>query len=198
MNLVQAKISRWTEILCSLDKYGFLTTSQIQRLHGLGGRRNATRILNDMGDLLNSFQLDEKVFYLSAKGRKEIGSTIVRKRTLQTPHQLLRNDVFIHYRPEYWKPEFKISWSDKSIIPDAVFRHQDQYVFLEIDFTQTMSQNERKIALYRELHESGLFQKKYGHFPRIMFVTVTESRINKLQSLLDGLIHEVLNANDVR
>src|SRR5690606_19363148 len=106
MTRTRLKQARWTAILMSLDKLGFLTTSQIQQLHNLGGRRNTNRILNDMSDYLQSFQLDEKVYYLSAKGRQEIGSVVVRKRTALIHHHLMRNDVYIKYRPEYWRSEF--------------------------------------------------------------------------------------------
>lgn len=186
------------EILSSLDEHGFLTTSQIQRLHKLGGRRNATRVLNDMNEYLNSFQIDEKVFYLSAKGRKEVGSSKVRKRNLQTQHQVMRNEVYVQYKPDYWKPELCIKWTSKNITPDAVFKRNGQYVFLEVDFTQSMANNERKVELYKELRDSQLFQKKYGAFPVIMFVTVSESRQKKLRSLLDGFKAEVLLIEDFK
>jgi hypothetical protein len=51
----QAKLDRWISIMQSCDTLGFLTTSQIQRLHNLSSRRNTLRVLNDMGDYLNSF-----------------------------------------------------------------------------------------------------------------------------------------------
>lgn len=182
----------------SLDSHGFLTTSQIQRLHDLGGRRNTCRILNDMNELLCSFQLDEKIYYLSAKGRKEIGSTTVRRKSLHTAHTLLRNEVYINFRPDYWKVEFPIKWADNTIIPDAIFKRAGHFVFLEVDHTQTMAQNERKISSYREFHESQVFQRKFGHFPLIMFVTVSEFRRAALQALLTGLKHEVLTFNDLK
>ncbi|RLM59986.1 hypothetical protein DVK08_19855, partial [Halorubrum sp. Atlit-9R] len=139
MKLEATKLTRWIQILTTLDSHGFMTTSQLQRLHNLGGRRNANRILNDMNDLLSSFQLEEKVYYLSAKGRKEIGSTTVRRRTLHTQHSLLRNEVYLSYRPDYWRVEFPIKWADKSVIPDAIFKRDGQFVFLEVDHTQSMA-----------------------------------------------------------
>lgn len=197
MNLVQAKILRWTEILTSIDTLGFLTTSQLQRLHNLGGRRNTTRILNDMAEYLCSFREHETVYYLSAKGRKEIGSQTVRRRTIQTQHTIMRNDIFIAYRPDYWRVEAPMKWADKSVIPDAVFKINGGYVFLEVDHTQSLAANERKITLYKELRDSGLFQRKYGAFPTIMYVTVSEHRQKKLRALLDGFKSEVLLINDI-
>lgn len=198
MNLAQAKISRWYQILQSLDSLGFLTTTQIQRLHNLGGRRNTNRILNDMGDYLSSFQLDEKVYYLSAKGRKETGSTTVRRRTLHTQHTLIRNEVYICYRPEYWRPEFPFKWADKCVIPDAIFKRNQQFVFLEVDHTQSMAQNERKVGIYRDLKETQIFQRKHGHFPTILFVTVSEYRQKALRASLEGMNAEVLTVNDIK
>lgn len=198
MNLSKTKVTRWIQILESLDSHGFMTTSQLQRLHGLSGRRNTSRILNDMNDLLSSFQLDEKVYYLSAKGRKEIGSTNVRRRTLHTQHTLLRNEVYLRYRPEYWRLEFPIKWNDKSIVPDAIFKRDGQFVFLEVDHTQSMAQNEKKIAMYRELRESNVFQSKYGHFPTILFVTMSDYRQKQLRALLDGMKAEILTFNDMK
>jgi hypothetical protein len=198
MNLAQAKVTRWIQILESCDRLGFLTTSQIQRLHNLGGRRNTCRILNDMSDYLSSFQLDEKCYYLSARGRKEIGSTTVRRRTIHVTHTLMRNEVYIAHRPDYWRQEFPLKWQDKTVIPDAIFKRDSVFVALEIDHTQSMAQNERKIALYRELRDSQIFQRKHGHFPRLMFVTVSEYRQKALRALLDGLTADVLTINDVK
>ncbi|MGO4346312.1 replication-relaxation family protein [Paenibacillus sp. MCAF9] len=198
MNLAQAKVTRWLQILTSLDSHGFMTTSQLQRLHNLGGRRNTNRILNDMNDLLSSFQLEEKVYYLSAKGRKEIGSTTTRRRTLHTQHTLLRNEVYLHYHPEYWRVEFPIKWADKAIIPDAIFKRDGQFVFLEVDNTQAMTQNEKKIALYRELRETQIFQKKHGLFPTILYVTISEYRKKNIRALLDGMKAEVITYNDLK
>lgn len=181
----------------SLDNLGYLTTSQIQRLHDLGGRRNACRILNDMGELLCSFQLEEKVYYLSAAGRKEIGSTVVRRKTIQVTHSILRNEIYIRYKPDGWKAEFPIKWADKSVIPDAIFRQNGKFVLLEVDHTQTMAQNERKIAQYKELQESQVFQRKFGHFPRVMFVTISSYRQQALQTLL-GEMGEALTFNDLK
>ncbi|MHA6481293.1 replication-relaxation family protein [Paenibacillus sp. strain BS8-2] len=198
MNLGQSKMTRWIQILESLDSHGFLTTSQIQRLHDLGGRRNTSRILNDMNDLLSSFQLEEKVYYLSAKGRKEIGSSTARRRTLHTLHTLLRNEVYIRFRPEYWRVEFPIKWGEETVIPDAIFRRDGQFVFLEIDNTQTMAQNERKGSQYRALRETQIFQRKHGYFPTIMFVTGSEYRQKQLRALFDGMAIEVVMFRELR
>ncbi|MGG1442143.1 replication-relaxation family protein [Brevibacillus laterosporus] len=191
------KQSRWTQILLSLDDLGFLTTSQIQRLHGLGSRRNTHRILTDMGNTLHSFRLDESVYYLSASGRKAIGSKKVRRKTLTAPHTLLRNEVYIWARPRFWKQEQAIKWQEKTLVPDALYEKGQMY-FLEVDLTQSMAVNRQKIALYQELCESGLFQKQFGQFPIIQFVTTTEYRQKQLRSMLNKLKSEVLLHSDLQ
>ncbi|MED4599850.1 replication-relaxation family protein [Paenibacillus validus] len=191
------KISRWREILSSCDQFGYLTTSQIQRLHNLGSRRNVSRILNDMGGLLSSFRESETVWYLSAKGRKEIGSENVRKRTLHVQHSIMRNEVYIAYRPDLWKPEYSLKWDGNELVADAIFRKNGAYTFLEIDLTQSIAANERKIAAYRELRDSGKWQAKYGVFPTLMVLTSSDYRKQKLRSLVGDLKSEVLIFSDI-
>lgn len=198
MNLVQLKLARWTEILSSCDRFGFLTTSQIQRLHNLGGRRNTTRILNDMGDLLSSFREGETVYYLSAKGRREIGSHNVKRRTQTAQHTIMRNELIIAERPEYWRPEYSVKWDGKEIVADAIFRKGGVYTFVEIDLTQSMAANERKIASYRELRDTGRWQARYGEFPAILYVTTTEHRRARLKAVLDGVKAEVMTFDEIR
>ncbi|MED5015933.1 replication-relaxation family protein [Paenibacillus chibensis] len=198
MNMVQAKLTRWTEILSSLDSFGFLSTSQIQRLHNLGGRRNTTRILTDMGELLSSFREGETVYYLSAKGRREIGSQKARRRTQLVQHTLMRNEVYIAQRPEIWKPEYSVKWEGKEIIADAIYRKGGVYTFVEIDLTQSMAANERKVLAYKELRNSGKWQAKYGTFPNVLFVTTTEQRKAKLIAASSDLSIEVITFNDLK
>ncbi|MFD1957149.1 replication-relaxation family protein [Paenibacillus thailandensis] len=195
----QAKLTRWTEILSSCDRFGYLTTSQIQRLHNLGGRRNTTRILSDMGEFLSSFREGETVWYLNARGRKEIGSQTQRRRTLHVQHTVIRNEVYIAYRPEQWRVEYTVKWDDKTIIADALFRVKvgGPYTFLEVDVTQATTQNERKIALYRGLCDTGRWQARNGPFPEILYVTVSEHRRKRLTELLAGMNARVLTVNEM-
>nr|WP_162305307.1 replication-relaxation family protein [Brevibacillus laterosporus] len=192
------KQSRWMQILSSLDDLGFLTTSQIQRLHNLGSRRNTHRILTDMGKALHSFRLDESVYYLSASGRRMINSKKVRRKTLTAPHTILRNEVYIWARPRLWKQEQAIKWQGKALVPDALYQKNEQYFFLEVDSTQSMTVNRQKINLYRELRDSGLFQKRFGQFPTIQFVTTTEYRRKVLRAAIDGLKAEVLLHSELK
>lgn len=188
VNLTQAKLSRWSEILSSCDQFGYLTTSQIQRLHNLGGRRNALRILHDMSDYLHSFREGETVWYLNSKGRQQIGSQNVRRRTLHVQHTIMRNEVYIALRPDVWKPEYAIKWDDQCIIADALMRVNGEYTFLEVDITQSMAQNKKKIEAYKALRDTGRWQQKFGVFPGILFVTSNECRRKKLSMSWEKLL----------
>lgn len=181
----------------SCDTLGFLTTSQIQRLHALSGRRNTLRVLNDMGDYLNSFHEGELVWYLSAKGRKEIGSETVRKRTPLVQHTVIRNEVCVTYRPELFKTEYSVKWDGKELVADAIMRKNGVYTFIEIDLTQSFGANERKMAAYRELRDSGKWTVKYGAFPTLLFVTMSEHRRQKLRAIVGDLKSEILTFNDL-
>ncbi|MFC5650924.1 replication-relaxation family protein [Paenibacillus solisilvae] len=198
INRTQAKLTRWTEILSSCDRFGYLTTSQIQRLHNLGGRRNTTRVLNDMSEFLTSFREGETVYYLNARGRKEIGSQTQRRRTLHVQHALIRNEVYIAYRPDQWNEEKTLKWDDRIIIADALYRSNGEYTLLEIDVTQPMAINEKKIGLYRELRDTGRWQAKNGPFPEVLYVTVSEYRQKRLATLLDGMNARVITVGDLR
>jgi hypothetical protein len=181
----------------SCDQLGFLSTSQIQRLHNLSGRRNTLRILNAMGDYLNSFHDGELVWYLSAKGRKEIGSETVHRRTPLVHHTIMRNEVYVTYRPDLWKAEYPIKYVGKEIVADAIMRKNDAYVFVEIDLTQSMAANERKLAAYRDLRSTNRWQQKYGPFPTLLFVTASEHRRQKLRGIMGDMKAEVLTFNDL-
>lgn len=182
-----------------MDRLDYLTTTQLRELHNLGGQRNAQRILANMEKekLVSSFHLDEKIYYLAAAGRKMVDSVKVRKRTLNVPHFIIRNSAYIRFRPSQWLSEAKIQWGDSIVVPDAFYVLNQQHYFLEVDCTQSMKQNQKKIDQYKSLKESGLYQKKYGTFPTVMFVTTTEHRQKRLRSYLDGLKAEVLLHKDL-
>ncbi|MCF2938889.1 replication-relaxation family protein [Paenibacillus alkaliterrae] len=196
----QLKLKRWENVLWYLNRLDYLATSQIESLKLTGGKRNTLRILSDMEEskLISSFVMDEKVFYLAAAGRKLIGSEKIRKRTPNVPHFLMRNDVYLYYRPVAWHAEQPFQWHNETIIPDAYFIKNNQHFFLEVDRCQSMTKNEDKIKSYRSLKDSGLFQKNYGAFPTILFVTTSEHRQKRLRALLDGLKAEVLMLDAVK
>jgi hypothetical protein len=157
-------------ILLSFDKLGFVTREQMQQIHDLGGFRNANRILNTMEKegYLQSFRHNlHKVYYLTKQGLDVIGSSKDYKKGMQTDHYLMRNDMYIHYQcPETWKSEAEIDYTHldnqggvvmkkkKTLRSDARFKDNGIYHFLEVDNTQDMNKNERKIEQYRQLKET--------------------------------------------
>jgi Replication-relaxation len=198
MNNLQKSRLREEQILLSLDKHGFLTRSQLQRLHSLGTSRNASRIMKNMGEYLNSFRENENVFYLNKRGRERIGSSTIRTRTLQIHHILMRNELYLFFKqPGYWQPEIPVAVGDLKLIPDVLFA-TDQYYFAEIDHTQKMIVNQHKIQKYKELKKTNAFQERYKHFPKLIWITTTEHRKKQLKNLCKELDHEVYTLEDLR
>lgn len=175
----------------SLKRLDYLGRNQIQRLHDLGGDRNARRVLNNMREFVSCFRGEdgEYVYYLSKAGRERIGCEVARQKTNQASHYLMRNDVHIHYAGnEDWKNEMKFTVPDVvTVIPDSYFRHNQKRHFLEVDHLQHMHKNREKVERYRKLSGTGVFHKKIGHFPRLVWVTLTDSRRRQLADWCNGL-----------
>jgi hypothetical protein len=173
---------------------GFLSRSQIQRLHRLGGVRNANRVLNEMSDYLNTVRLDENVYYLNAAGRDRVGATKVLKKTHQVTHHLMRNSLYLaHGCPSTWKIEVKLSVKGEvTVIADALFTMAGRYFICEVDNTQKMSENRAKVEKYRRLIELGVFEKA----PKLIWITTTEYRRKQLAKLCEGLDVTVYLASD--
>lgn len=188
----QAK--RQEQILLSLKKLGYLSRSQLQALHRLGGLRNANRILSDMSPYLNSVRLHENVYYLSAEGRELIGCERIYKKTAQIRHYLLRNAVYIaHGCPSTWRNEIKLSIPKSiAIVADAIYTQDGRYVIVEVDVTQKMAANREKIAKYKELLRLGAFKKP----PQFVWITETPYRQAQLEKLCEGLDCRVYQAED--
>jgi hypothetical protein len=202
LNTIQMSRQRQMAILSSLNKLGFMTRSQIQRLHNLGSDRNACRVLANMKEYLNSFRLEENVFYLNKKGREMVGSTKKVTRTAQVRHILMRNELYLYYGcPKAWNVEKEVLINGKAYIkPDVIFMIDDRLYFAEIDHTQTMSNNKRKIEKYAELKELGAFQRQYGYFPLLIWLTTNDTKRQLLQKACDdkGIETFILTLDEVR
>lgn len=185
-------------ILSSLDKLGFASRSQLQKLHTLGSNRNACRVLQKLSPYLNSFRSDENIYYLNKQGRELVGTDKVMTKNMHYHHILMRNDAYILFGcPSYWKPETPIKTSQFTIVPDVFFCKR-QYHFLEVDRTQKMTVNYNKIKRYKALHESGVFQRRYKHFPKLVWITTTDYRMNKLLEVSGDLPCDVYTVKDLR
>jgi hypothetical protein len=114
--------------------------------------------------------------------------------------------MYLYYgRPKDWKIEQDIRIrphgminSDRYIRPDAMFTRNGKYYFLEVDRTQSMSENQKKIDQYFELDSA--IQKQFNHQPVIVFYTLTPLRRDKLKEMckLKRLICEVYCKEDIR
>lgn len=195
------RIERQEQILHSLDRFGFLSRSHLQRLHGLGGDRNAQKVLKQMEEYLCSFREEGygAVYYLNKVGRQMIGSHRVVKRTLQVRHALMRNDFFFYMRcPINWKHEVKVTDGTTTLVTDVHFIKNRVHHFLEVDNTQSMAENAAKIKRYRELFDRGGFQKQFGYFPTLYIVTVSRSRVRRFEEMCKGLPAQVYCIEDIK
>lgn len=182
MSLVQFSKKRKEEILLTLDKLGYASRSQLQRLHNLGGNRNAQRVMKTLSNYVHSLKHNEYVFYLNKRGRDLIGSDKVRTRSINVDHTLMRNEIYILYnKPKYWWIEHPIKVNGKPfIVADVLFAHdpKDQRFLLEVDCSQTMANNKKKIEKYVELKKMN-----NDYLPTLIWLTRTDSRKDKLKEI---------------
>lgn len=140
-----------------------------------------------MSEYLGSFRNIENVFYLNKAGREFIGSDKVRQKIAEVDHYLMRNDLYIKRRPESFQTEQRLKVGELTIVCDAVMQVNSTRYLVEIDNTQSMTKNVQKIEKYKKLKDLGVFQKKYGYFPRILWVCNSEARRKNLTEACIGL-----------
>lgn len=187
---------------------GFASRSQIQEIHKLGSTRNANRILRDLHEYVNSFRIEESIYYLNQAGIHLLGLDIKPlTKNLQVDHYLMRNDLFIYYKyPRDWRMEIKNKYlvrndsggvTSKTITPDACFTVNGVHYFAEIDNTQHMNVNQKKIEAYKEFVSS--FKEQFKQTPTIVFYTNSENRKKTLDEWCDraGLYYRVFTKKDL-
>lgn len=112
---------------------------------------------------------------------------------------------FYYDKPSDWKIEqeikinpLKLGDEPTFIRPDVIFTKGRIFYFLEIDRTQSMQENKRKIEQYSKL-DSAIHQQ-YGNRPVIVFYTLTTLRRDHLKELCkkNGLVCEVYSKEDLR
>ncbi|HSH25628.1 MAG TPA: replication-relaxation family protein [Massilibacterium sp.] len=173
---------RHEQIMLSLDDLTYATREQLQIINNLGGERNAQRILQRMekDKLIKAVRFEKKIYFLSNKGKQQIGSTQGELKKSWIQHTLMRNDLYISLgMPDTWKKEYPVKWGDNKLIPDATFKRNGEFVFVEIDNQQTMQTNNEKIKLYKDLFKA-IFNQ-YVHHPTIIWYTLSEIRKDKLK-----------------
>lgn len=187
--------------MMTIDKLAVVKIKHLQKIHDLKSYRNACRVVKQLKPYINEFFHNrEKVIYLNKAGREFIGSTREVKKSMLINHQLLRNDVYLHFKcPLDWKMEFateielatiptlemKIKGlkpvSKKKIISDAAFIRNGYLHFIEIDNTRDMSDNKKKIERYEEV-----IPMIKDNVPVLLFFTTTEDRKKKLETWCKG------------
>ncbi|RFU71011.1 hypothetical protein D0469_03465 [Peribacillus saganii] len=190
------KEQRNENILLSLKKLGFASRSQLQKLHSLGGERNANRILKELSVYLCSFRDNENIYYLNKEGRERVGSQKALKKTQQARHFLMRNDLYIALGcPASWKNEIKLEIPGAvSVVADALFMKDGSYFIIEIDHLQKMSANREKVKKYRRFLDLNAFDKP----PVFVWVTTTEYRRKQLTALFEGMNVRVYLASEFK
>src|SRR5690606_2159831 len=134
--------------------------------------------------LINSVRYEKKIYYLSNKGKQQIGSNQGELKKSQIIHALMRNDLYIRLgMPKEWHKERPVKWGDNKLIPDVTFKQRGEFHFVEIDNKQTMKTNEEKIKKYKEL--SHVIFQQYNHRPTIIWYSLSEVRKKKLKQLCE-------------
>lgn len=172
---------REEKILLRLAEMNFATRKQLQVVERLGGDRNAQRILQRMEKdrTISSMRREQKIYYLSNRGKEAIGSNQSKLKRNKIKHTLMRNDLYIRLNmPETWKKEVPVRVADETLlISDAMFTVGDSHFFIEIDNVQTMRTNYDKIKKYKEL--SNMMQ---GKRLTLIWYTLSKVRQDKLTS----------------
>lgn len=148
-----------------------------------------------MVEYLGTFRHEiEKVYYLNKLGRERVKSEVVRKKTPQIQHFLLRNQLWIHLgTPRTWQNEVKIKLDDVSIICDAKYTAKGGIpVFIEVDCSQSQEVNRRKIEKYRKM------QEKAAQPFHLLWITELESRKPALQELCKGIPGRVYTLREIK
>lgn len=162
-------------------------------LHNLGGERNAQKILKDLSPYVECFRDGENVYYLNAAGRAIVGGK-PRAKTLQARHFIMRNSLYIAYgQPESWKSEQRLKVPKQvTVVADAIFYDEEGVMHIvEVDHTQMMAKNAKKIEKYAKLLELGVFK---GKKPRFIWITMTEHRRKKIKELSADMDCQVFTA----
>lgn len=164
----------------------------MQVLHNLGGERNAQKVLKELSPYVECFRDGENVYYLNAAGRSIVGGK-PRAKTLQARHFIMRNSLYIAFgQPETWKSETRLKVNKQvSVVADAIFYDEEGTLnIVEVDHTQTMAKNAKKLEKYTKLLELGVFKSS----PRFIWITMTEYRRKKIKELSAGMHSHVFTA----
>lgn len=184
-----------------MKKQDFLDRNQLARIHRLGSVRNANRVLKELSPYLSSFREESysTVYFLNKEGREYVNTDKVRRKNKFVNHYLMRNDFYIYMGyPHEWENEIKIGDGTFTIVCDSYFKKDGKQHFLEVDATQKMNVNRKKIDQYKGLMKDGKIANHLGYFPKLLWLTTTELRRKQLTVLCKGLPYKIYTINDIR
>ncbi|WP_260398120.1 replication-relaxation family protein [Peribacillus simplex] len=183
-----------------MKKLDFLNRDQIIKLHRLGKVRNANRVLGELSDYLCKYREEYMtIYYLNSAGRDYVDCDKVRKKGNKVSHSLARNDFYIHAKcPFDWTNEMKIGDAVEACVCDALFKSNGKYFALEVDLTQSISENKLKAKKYKGIFERKVLEKELGNFPTVIWLTNSELRRKQLTEISKGFPYMVLTLNDIR
>lgn len=107
----------------------------------------------------------------------------------------MRNDMYIFTgKPSYWRNEIKVGDSKETVICDALYKDGSIMKILEVDLTQKMTVNRKKIRSYAGMNS------RVKDFPILVWLTSTEHRRNQLKKACAeaGLPAEVYTIEDIQ
>lgn len=183
---------------------GMAKIKHLQAVHDLKSYRNACRVVKQLKPYIHeTYHEREKVIYLNKTGRELIGSEKEVKNNFLIAHTLLRNEAYLHFNcPLDWKTECPLETSQeglsqfqiqvqgikpiykKKVVADAVFNRNGYLHIVEIDNARKMTDNKKKIELYREM------MPKWKN-PILYIFTHTVDRQRKFEAWLKGVKAEV-------
>jgi hypothetical protein len=184
-----------------LKKLDYLNREQLQKIHRLGKKRNANKVLKELSPFLSNFREedDPTIYYLNESGREYVNSQKERRKNKFVHHVIMRNDIYIYFGyPHEWKNEMRLKDGEFTVICDAWFKRDNQFHILEVDSLQKMKVNRSKIQQYKGLYKNGAITQHLGYFPKMIWLTTTELRRKQLKELCEGLPFEIYTIDDIR
>jgi hypothetical protein len=145
-----------------------------------------------MEPYLCNFRDGEKIYYLNKEGRERVNCNIIRNKSVQVRHYLMRNELYIQSgQPSTWRNEIKFGIESVAmVVADAIFQRDGVHNVVEVDHLQKMSKNRAKIEKYRLLREVGPFN--------LVWITTTEYRRKQLEKLCNGLDVKIFTIKDFK
>lgn len=203
----EMNIERTELVLRTIDKLGVASVHQLHRILKLGSYRYTCKVIQGLEQYLHVERMKQKIVYLNKEGRDLIGATREVRKSALLDHNLLANEVFIHYDcPVSWKREYVIEIEEKAtdlgfikvqglnvvtkrkIVSDAAFNRNGYTYIIEIDNTRKMIDNKKKIQRYLELWPE--IKRQYSN-PRLCIFTKSQKRKRIFLELTKNIPNEV-------